>query len=281
MASVIVTVTTFGPISEHTKCDLSIVEVEMLQLSEAVSIISFTVISTKPWAFNSTVMSFVVNTGSTLSTTVTFAIEVPEFPDRSVTLSITKFSPIFEQSKVFGITSILSILQLSTDPLFISLGLIVALPVLSRYTMISCDTAVGGVVSTTFTIAVAEEVFPDGSVAVNVTVLGLVAISEHEKFVLSKTKVETSTLSVVPLSTMLGVIIACPESSKTATMFFVTTTGASVSGIGSASNILTIAVEYWEFPDESVTVNTTILSPKLVSSKSVLLTAKLKELQLS
>src|SRR5690606_7063952 len=89
-------------------------------------------------------------TGGLLSFTVTVAVQVETLPHTSRTVRITaQFVPMLAQVKVLGVTVIVSGLQLSVLPLSISAGVIVALPLPSRYTVMFLHLATGGVTSFT------------------------------------------------------------------------------------------------------------------------------------
>ena len=67
--------------------------------------------------------------GFSLSCTVTVAVQVSGFPFSSSTVSVTEFTPMFVQSKELGDTLINDTApQLSKEPLLISIGLILAIP---------------------------------------------------------------------------------------------------------------------------------------------------------
>jgi len=57
--------------------------------------------------------------GAMLSTTVTVAVQVEEFPFTSVTVRVTVLAPTFEQLKLVLLNERLAIPQLSLDPLLI------------------------------------------------------------------------------------------------------------------------------------------------------------------
>ncbi len=64
--------------------------------------------------------------------TVTVALLVVEFPLLSVTVNTTVLDPVEQQSKVLGTTLILSIPQLSVEPLSICSAVILAWPLSSN-----------------------------------------------------------------------------------------------------------------------------------------------------
>ena len=71
-----------------------------------------------------------------MSTTVTVAVQVEEFPFTSVTVSVTVFAPTFVQLKVFGVTDSEAIPHASLLPLLICAAVIAAVPAAFRFTVI-------------------------------------------------------------------------------------------------------------------------------------------------
>ena len=71
-----------------------------------------------------------------MSFTVTVAVQVLELPLTSVTVRVTVLAPTFAQVKLFGLTVVLAMLQLSDDPLSMSPAVIDALPLPSRKTVV-------------------------------------------------------------------------------------------------------------------------------------------------
>ena len=67
-----------------------------------------------------------------ISTTVTVAEHVDEFPDPSVTVSVTAFEPVFAQVKVLGETDKVTGPQLSEDPLSTWAAVMLVFPVASN-----------------------------------------------------------------------------------------------------------------------------------------------------
>jgi hypothetical protein len=109
--------------------------------------------------------------GGVTSFTVTVAVQVDEFPFTSVTVSVTVFAPVLAQVNEEGETDSEAIPHASVEPLFTCAAVIVAFPDEFKSTDIFWQIAVGGVTSTTVTVAVQVEVFPFTSVTVKVTVL--------------------------------------------------------------------------------------------------------------
>ena len=115
-----------------------------------------------------------------LSTTVTIAGVLVELPLGSVPVNNTVLGPKSAQEKV--VLSRVSIKpQLSELPLSTRDVEIEATPLASKLTLIGLVITEGARLSTTVTFAVAEAALPCVSVTVNVTVLGLVAISAQVK----------------------------------------------------------------------------------------------------
>ena len=100
---------------------------------------------------------------------VTVAVQVETLPLRSVTVSVTVFGPMSEQSKVLGDTAMLWMPQLSDEPLSICAAVMVAVPPAFNCTVIFWQMAVGGIVSCTVTVAPQVATLPLRSVTVSVT----------------------------------------------------------------------------------------------------------------
>ena len=171
-ASVTVKVTSFSPNIVQSKSVTSILTESTSQLSVEPSLISVSEICAFPLASNE------IENGSTQlavglvsSTTVTVVVQVEELPAASVTVNSTWFAPIIVQSKSVMSIAVVSIPQLSVEPLFISAAVIDAFPVASR-AIVNGDTqlAIGFVLSSTVTVAVQLSLFPLVSVTVSVTV---------------------------------------------------------------------------------------------------------------
>jgi hypothetical protein len=77
-----------------------------------------------------------VTAGAVLSITVTTAEQVETFPFTSVTVRIMLLAPTSEQLKFVCDKTMVSIPQLSVEPLSICVELIIAFPVASRFTEI-------------------------------------------------------------------------------------------------------------------------------------------------
>src|SRR5204862_492711 len=110
--------------------------------------------------------------GARLSITVTTAEAEDESPAASVTVNTTVLEPTLEQSKDFLSIAKDTIPQLSELPLLTSLTEIDALPFASKATVIFFADAIGARLSTTVTIAEADDESPATSVTVKTTVFG-------------------------------------------------------------------------------------------------------------
>ena len=146
------------------------------------------------------VVSTQFKTGFIVSTRVTKVEHELALPVESVMVKVTVcVFRIEEQSKVLISIAQVAMAQLSNDAESIKEESMVKFPLLSILKSVSeKQSAVGGVVSTTVTMAVAVEIFPLTSVTVNVTVFA--PISLHVKEVESKAKLAIPQLSVDPSS---------------------------------------------------------------------------------
>ncbi len=88
--------------------------------------------------------------GLSESSTVTVAVAVSVLPLTSVTVRITTFEPILEQSNSVMFVSKELIPQASVDPSLIASSEIVTLPAASKYTVIFCVCTSGSKLSTKF-----------------------------------------------------------------------------------------------------------------------------------
>ena len=166
-------------------------------------------------------------TGAVLSTTVTVAPQVELLPFTSVTVSVTGTGPTSAQVKVVRLSDRLAIPQASLLPLFTAAAVVLPLPVASRVTVTFWQTATGAVLSTTVTVALAEETRPQASVTVSVTVRG--PTSPQWKVDGETMSVTAPQASALPLSTAEAGMETCPEASRTATALLVEATGGVVS----------------------------------------------------
>ena len=159
----------FSPISEQEKLVISKFMLWTLQLSVLPLSISVVVIVAFPFASSWTVIFCVTTVGLILSSTVTVAVPVFEFPLASVTVNVTVFAPRFEHEKLVTSKFMLWIPVLSELPLLISVVVIVAFPFASNWTVVFCVTTVGFVRSiVTDKADEATLVFPAASVALAV-----------------------------------------------------------------------------------------------------------------
>src|SRR5438445_13524339 len=89
------------------------------------------------------------------------------------------------------------------------------------------QTAVGGVTSFTVTVAVQDDLLPQASVTVSVTVFA--PTFEQSKLLLSMANVTLPQVSLLPLSISLAAIVAWPDAFKFTVMFLHLASGAVVS----------------------------------------------------
>ena len=157
--------------------------------------------------------------------------------------------------KVFGKTERVTEPQLSNDPLSISEGSKVPVPAVSSTRVKVFALTVGETVSRTVTLEVQDAVLPEASVPVRVTGTA-VPRSEQLKLVLLKNNNKVpGQLSVDPLFTSAGLIVAEPDWSRKTVIFLQTITGVVLSCT------LTIALQVEIIPVLSVTVRVTLLDP--------------------
>ena len=88
------------------------------------------------------------------ASTVTIAVSVATFPFASITVRMTSFVPTLAQVKSVLSINIVSIEQLSVEPLLMSSTVIVAVPLASRAIMVSLLTAIGALSSPTVKLMV-------------------------------------------------------------------------------------------------------------------------------
>ena len=100
--------------------------------------------------------------GGKTSLIVTVEVVTAVFPLGSTTVNVTVFKPISLHVKS-DLSMLNETLTLSDEPLSISLAVMLAIPLASRSTVKSLDTAVGVILSLTVTIAVPKVKFPDSS----------------------------------------------------------------------------------------------------------------------
>src|SRR5690606_7634084 len=165
-----------------------------------------------PVASSWMVMFLVTTTGAMMSSTVTIAVAVSVLPLTSVTVRVTVLSPTSPQSKLFWLSVIEAIPQVSAEPLSISAAVMLAFPVASSWMVMFLVTTTGAVMSSTVTIAVALSVLPFTSVTVSVTVLA--PTSPQSKLDLSSVMLAIPQASVEPLSISTAVMLALPVASS-------------------------------------------------------------------
>src|SRR5213594_254730 len=180
----------------------------------------------------------------------------------SVTVSVPVLVPMVVQSKLVWLRLRLAMPEASVLPLSSWTAVMVAWPLASNWTVMFWQTAVGGTVSTTVTVAVQVEVLPLLSVTVRVT--RLVPTLLTSKLVLSRLRLAMPEASVLPLSSWTAVMVAWPLASNWTVMFWQTAVG------GTESTTVTVAVQVELLPLLSVTVRVTVLVPTLLTSKLVL-----------
>ncbi len=158
---------------------------------------------------------------------VTVAEQVAVFPELSVTVNVTRFAPISEQSKEVGEMLVSTVPQASELPLLTWLAVMVAVPEALRLTVIFWQEAVGGVTSFTVTVEVQVEVFPCESVTVNVTVL--VPIFAQLKVVGEIDNEEIPQASVLLLLICTALMVTLPAPLSDTVRFWHVATGAMLS----------------------------------------------------
>ncbi len=158
--SVTVSVTVFAPSSAQVNVLGSTTIEAIAQLSELPPSTSVAVIEAFPVASSWIVISWQIAIGSTLSSTVTTASQVDELPFTSVTVRVIVFGPTSAQTNASWEIARLSTAQLSKLPPSTSAATIDTFPVASNWTVISWQTGVGAILSSTVTSAVHVETFP-------------------------------------------------------------------------------------------------------------------------
>ena len=126
--SVTVSVTVFPPTLEQVKLFGETASEAMPQASEEPLSISEAVIEPLPVLSSCTVTFWHTATGATVSSIVTFAVQVETLPLLSVTVKVAVLDPAFAQLKVEGETDKEAMPQASFEPLSMSDAVMVALP---------------------------------------------------------------------------------------------------------------------------------------------------------
>jgi len=251
--SVTVSVTVFAPTLEQLNVVGETLTNAIPQLSKLPLLICDDVMLAVPDEFRFTEIFWHIAVGSTLSSTVTVAVQVEEFPLTSVTVNVTVFAPTFEQLNVAGETVIVPIPQASELPLSTSPAAIVTVPAALSWTVIFWQTATGAVLSITVTLAVQVEEFPFTSVTISVTTLlpSLAQVNDE-----GETESEAIPhASELPLLICVAVMFAVPPADKITLMLWQSAVG------GVTSLTVTVAVQVDEFPFTSVTVSVTVFAP--------------------
>jgi len=177
------------------------------------------------------------------------------------------------QSKVFGAATSVAMPQASAEPPSISAPVIVTLPVASNWTVISWQTAVGGVISWTVTIATQVFTLPLLSVTVRVT---LFAPTSAQVNALGEAVSEAMPqASFEPLSISAPVIEALPATFNCIVISWQIATGAVTS------STVTTALQVVVLLPTSLTCSVTVLGPTLAQVNAFGVTVKLAIPQLS
>jgi len=154
LTSITVKITVLSPTLVQSKEVISNEVLVILQLSKEPLSISEGIILATPFAFSSTTIFLVITVGAILSCTVTVAVWEALFPLISTTVKVTVLLPIVEQSNVV-VSKANETPQASFDPLSTSEGTILAAPLTSNWTVMSCAMAIGAITSLTVTVACA------------------------------------------------------------------------------------------------------------------------------
>ena len=126
--SVTVSVTVFAPTLEQEKLFGETASEAIPQASDEPLSMSEAVIEPLPVLSNCTVTFWHTTAGATVSSIVTFAVQVETLPLLSVTVSVAVLDPAFAQLKVEGETDKEAMPQASFEPLSMSDAAMVALP---------------------------------------------------------------------------------------------------------------------------------------------------------
>ena len=146
-------ITVFTPRFEQLNVLLDKVKLTKLQLSELPSSMSDIAMLAIPAEFSDIVTGLHFTRGAILSNTVTTVEHDALFPEASVPDRITVLTPMLEQLKEDFDKLKLIDEQLSKLPSFISVALIDEFPLPSKLITIGLQIMVGGIRSTTFTVA--------------------------------------------------------------------------------------------------------------------------------
>src|SRR5260370_22022520 len=198
-------------------------------------------------------MSCVWTVGGVTSRTVTVAVAMALLPLLSVTVRVTMLAPSLEQSKLDGLTARLVMAKVSVEALSTCAAVMLAMPVASRFTTMSCVWTVGGVASRTVTVAVALALLP--LLSVNVRVRMLAPWVEQSKLDGLPTRLVMAQLSLEALSTCAAVMLAWPLPSKIGRASCGGRVGVSAAAVALKEEELALV------PPLSVTVRGPVLAP--------------------
>ncbi len=199
-----VNVTALAPMFEQSNVSGETVLETIAQLSVLLLSISAAVIEAV-LPLSVLAMSWQIAVGGIWSVTVTLAVQPDELPEASAAVKVALFAPRLEQSNRSGTTVLETIAQLSLLLSSTSAGTIEAVVVFNDM-VIFLHIAVGGVSSSTVTMAMQFDEFPKASFTVSVALLG----PTFEQSNKSGTTVLVSApqSALLPPSTSAGVIEA-------------------------------------------------------------------------
>ena len=137
-------------------------------------------------------------------------------PLLSVTVRVTLLLPMSEAVKLLGVTLSEAMPAASLLPLSMSAPVMVALPLPSSETLMSWQTATGGMLSSTVTVETAVFTLPLLSVTVSVTLFAPTSAVVNE--VVSMDTPLMPQASLLPLLMSLAVMVALPLASSCTVM---------------------------------------------------------------
>ena len=244
--SVTESVTVFAPMLAQVNVLGEAPKVAILQLSVEPLFNCEPAILAFPVASKYTEIFLAIALGLIVSITVTIAVPVWTLLLKSVAVKVTVFGPTWVQLNEVGETTNEVITHASLVPLLTWFAVIKpVLPAAFKYAFIFLVLTIGLTVSWTITVATRELTLLLASLAVKTTVFGPTWAQVNE---FGNTLIVKLQASEVPLSTWLGKSVRFPVESNWAVIFFVKTTGRTVS--------LTLieAVTESLFPPASVTI---------------------------
>ena len=259
LRSVTVSVTGCSPTSVQSKLLLFSERFEMPQTSLEPLSIAVALMAPLPLALSCTLTSWQEAVGAISSTTVTVAVQVLEFPLKSVAVKVIVCLPTSAQSKIFLSGPIIIMPQASLEPLSMSANESKPLPLASIWTVASWQETVGAILSSTVTVALQVLKLPLTSVAVSVTSCSPTSV--QPKLLLFRERPAMPQASKEPLSICSGVMVAWPFSSN-----WIVISWHLASGVILSSTV-TIAEQVLELPFSSVTMRVTVCSPTSLQSK--------------